>query len=104
MKIAVTAHGEGPDARFDERFGRCDYFVIYDTASGDFRSVKNTAAAAPNGAGGLAAALVRKEGVSKVFAGEVGPKAAEALRAAGIEWETGGSGTVRDVLGARGVL
>jgi predicted Fe-Mo cluster-binding NifX family protein len=34
MKIAITSTGNHPDAKLDRRFGRCDWFVIFDTSSG----------------------------------------------------------------------
>jgi predicted Fe-Mo cluster-binding NifX family protein len=33
MKIAITSTGDHPGAILDHRFGRCSYFVVYDTES-----------------------------------------------------------------------
>lgn len=104
MKIAVASRGPSLEDLSDPRFGRCEYFIIYDTELKTFEALKNEAAAAVNGAGGLAVNLLHKNGVSLVLAGEVGPKAAEALKAAGIEWKTGGTGSVRGLLATHGVL
>ena len=31
MKIAITSTGNSLESHLDQRFGRCDFFVIYDT-------------------------------------------------------------------------
>lgn len=31
MKIAISSMGKGINSMLDVRFGRCNYFVIYDT-------------------------------------------------------------------------
>jgi predicted Fe-Mo cluster-binding NifX family protein len=31
MKVAITSTGNSPESTLDSRFGRCSYFVIYDT-------------------------------------------------------------------------
>ena len=33
MKIAITSTGDSQDSKLDERFGRCSFFVVYDTES-----------------------------------------------------------------------
>jgi predicted Fe-Mo cluster-binding NifX family protein len=104
MKIAIASRGPGPEDMADSRFGRCEYFVVYDSETKTFQGLKNDAAEAANGAGGRAVNLIKKEGVELVLAGEVGPKASEALKTAEIKWQTGGTGTVRSLLEAQGVL
>lgn len=42
MKIAFTSTGDGWDAKVDPRFGRTDYFLIYDDATEAFTLVDNT--------------------------------------------------------------
>jgi predicted Fe-Mo cluster-binding NifX family protein len=41
MKIAFTAKGTDWDATIDARFGRTDFIVLYDEASGTLTSVDN---------------------------------------------------------------
>lgn len=96
MKFAITSDGADPDAQVDSRFGRCAYFVIYDTEDGSFTALKNEATDAASGAGVQAARIVEQSGARVVLTGQVGPKAEKALQAAGIEIRTGASGTLRE--------
>lgn len=41
MKICVTSQGDNLEARVDPRFGRCQYFLIIDTDTLKFESIKN---------------------------------------------------------------
>lgn len=43
MKIAFTAKGTAWDSIIDARFGRTDYIVLYDEASGTLTNVDNRA-------------------------------------------------------------
>jgi predicted Fe-Mo cluster-binding NifX family protein len=98
MKICVTATANSLDAQIDPRFGRCSYFVIVDSETMQFEAVPNMAAAASGGAGIQAAQTIAKEGVKLLITGNVGPKAFQALAAAGIEIATGAFGAVREAV------
>ena len=41
MRIAFTSKGTGWDSRIDPRFGRTDYFIVYDESTKDFSFVDN---------------------------------------------------------------
>ncbi|RLG22247.1 dinitrogenase iron-molybdenum cofactor biosynthesis protein, partial [Methanosarcinales archaeon] len=43
MKIAISSSGEGLDAEFEPKFGRCKNFVIYDTENKTFKTISNPA-------------------------------------------------------------
>ncbi len=99
MKLAITASGEGLKAETDQRFGRCAYFVVVDTASGALvESIDNKAAGLSGGAGPQAAQLLANSGVEAVALGNVGPNAVQALEAAKIKVYSGVEGTVEDTL------
>ena len=99
-KIAVSSQGETLDSQVDPRFGRAAYFVVKDEDGGVF-AVDNTAAGQmSSGAGIQAAENLAKAGVQKVLSGLVGPKAMNALDAAGIEVIQGAQGRVADALAA----
>lgn len=98
MKIAVTSTGPSLDAPMDERFGRCSYFVVASAEGSDFDPVDNPCATQGHGAGIQAARLVAEHGVSVVLTGRCGPKASDALAAAGVSVVTGHGGTVREAL------
>ncbi len=99
MKLCVTSSGESLDAGMDPRFGRCQYFIIADTDSGQFEAVQNPAINAGGGAGIQAAQLVANKGVEAVLTGNVGPNAYNTLTAAGIKIVVGLTGiTVRQAI------
>ena len=96
MKICVTATANNLDAQIDPRFGRCSYFIIVDSETMQFEAVPNMAAGASGGAGIQAAQAIGSKGVKLLITGNVGPKAFQALAAAGIEIATGAFGAVRE--------
>ncbi len=86
MTIAITATEHNWTAPMDERFGRAGGFFIVDEESGDRRYIDNNGNVnAAHGAGTGAAQTLIDEGVKLVITGRIGPKAGDALRAAGIE-------------------
>lgn len=74
MKIAITSTGNSLDSMLDERFGRCSFFVIYDTESKSTEFVPNPNKEAENGAGPASVQLVASRNVSKIVSGEFGMK------------------------------
>jgi predicted Fe-Mo cluster-binding NifX family protein len=74
MKVAITSTGNTLESKLDERFGRCAYFVIYDTESKATEFIPNPHKDVESGAGPAAVQLVASRGVSKIVAGEFGMK------------------------------
>ncbi len=84
-KIAVSSTGPTLDSAVDARFGRAAGFVIVDAVTMAAEFVTNEAAQSRGqGAGIQAAETVARHGAKVVLSGFVGPKAFDALRAAGI--------------------
>ncbi|MGD2163246.1 MAG: NifB/NifX family molybdenum-iron cluster-binding protein [Anaerolineales bacterium] len=79
MKIAVAIKENKLDAEVDPRFGRCAYFLLYDTEGESQTLLENPAASASGGAGTQAAQWLADQGVEIVIASEFGPKAQRAL-------------------------
>ena len=98
MKIAISSTGRSIDAQVDARFGRCPFFILVDPASGDVEVLENEASTTATGAGIQAAQMVANAGVEAVITGNLGPKAADVLAAAGLKVYTGRTGTVRQVM------
>lgn len=85
MRIAVTSDGPGLDGPVDPRFGRAAGFVIVDPDTMACDYVENGASQAmAQGAGIHAAELMARHNVGIVLTGYIGPKAFQALAAAGI--------------------
>jgi len=83
MKIAVCAQGRTLDDQVDPRFGRCGYFLLVE--GDEVRAMENPSLGAPGGAGVQAAQFLADQGVEALLVGNLGPNAAQALEAAGIE-------------------
>ena len=84
-KIAISAEGPTLDDALDPRFGRAAGFLIVDPQTLEYEYVDNGASQAMSqGAGIQAAETVVRAGAKVVLTGYVGPKAFQALQAAGI--------------------
>lgn len=103
-KIAIAVSREGDlDVPADPRFGRAAAFLFTDETGAEVECLVNPNVEAAHGAGtGSAAMLVRKD-VEAVIAGEFGPKAYNALDAAGISmWVAPAGMSARELLALYG--
>jgi predicted Fe-Mo cluster-binding NifX family protein len=86
IKIAVSSEGPDLDGPVDPRFGRAAGFIIVDPDTMANEYVDNsTSQGMAQGAGIQAAELMTRHAVGVVLTGYVGPKAFQALSAAGIK-------------------
>lgn len=85
MKIAISSAGKGMESMLDSRFGRCNYFVLYDAASGLIKAVENRGQTSGGGAGIAAAQQIIDEGVEALITGSLGPNAYNLIKTAGIK-------------------
>lgn len=74
MKIAITSTGNSLDSTIDRRFGRCSFFVFYDTISKSVEFVPNPNKEAEEGAGPASVQFVASRQVAKIVSGEFGLK------------------------------
>ncbi|MCF8381751.1 MAG: hypothetical protein K9H49_19415 [Bacteroidales bacterium] len=74
MKIAITSTGISLESTIDPRFGRCAFFVIYDTATHAIEFIPNPNKDAEEDVGPLSVKLVESRNVSKIVSGEFGVK------------------------------
>ena len=74
MKIAITSTGNSPESKLDSRFGRCSFFVIYDTVSHSTEFIPNPYNENIEEAGLASVRLISSRGVEKVVSGEFGTK------------------------------
>jgi len=82
MKIAITSHGEDKKSAVDSRFGRADYFIVFDQEKNTWESVSNLQnVEAAHGAGIQAGQTMAKTGARSLITGHVGPKAFKVLAA-----------------------
>jgi len=100
MKICITSEGKTLDAKVDPRFGRCQYFIFFDTETGDYQAQENPNAEFQGGAGIQSGQLMVSKGIKAVITGNVGPNAFQTLNAGGIDIYTGVSGSVQEAIEA----
>jgi predicted Fe-Mo cluster-binding NifX family protein len=74
MKVAITSTGNSNESKLDQRFGRCAYFVIYDTETKSTEYIPNPNKDAQEGAGPASVQLVASRNVQKIISGEFGIK------------------------------
>lgn len=74
MKIAITSTGNSLESTIDQRFGRCSYFVIYDTETKGLEYIPNPNKDAAEGAGPASLQLLASRDVKKIVSGEFGIK------------------------------
>ena len=98
MKICITSTGKDLNAGVDQRFGRCQYFLIVDMDTMELKTVSNDSALSSGGAGIQAAQIVTKQDVKAVITGNIGPNAFQILQAAGIKVFTGAEGTIQEAI------
>jgi len=89
MLIAVTSSGDSLDSLVNEKFGRCQYFLIVDPVTLKFEAVPNIAENMQGGAGPKAAEILINKGVKVLLTGHIGDKAEEALKRGNIKMVDG---------------
>ncbi len=98
MKICITAQGDNLEAEVDPRFGRCQYFVFYDTESLRSEFLINQNKDGMGGVGIQSGQLIADKGAQVLLTGNVGPNAYMTLQAGKIEIITNVSGKVINVI------
>lgn len=74
MKIAMASTGNTLDSNIDSSFGRCAWFIIYDTENGAMELIPNPNKDMEEHAGQAAVELISSRNVSKIISGEFGIK------------------------------
>jgi len=95
-KICITAQGSDLDSPIDPRFGRAQYFIVFDPGGLKIEAIRNPNAEESHGVGIKSAQLLAGKGVKTILTGHVGPKAGQVLKSAGIQCITGLTGRVRE--------
>ena len=85
MEICLTATKNNLGSKIDPRFGRCKYFIILDSEKNQIKAIKNDVSEVSEGVGVLAAQIIAKKQIKYVITGNVGSRAMQALKTAGIE-------------------
>lgn len=96
MKIGITSSGPDLNSQVDIRFARAPYFLIVDSETRNFETVKNPYIVG-RGVGYAAAELMGNKGVEAVITGSVGPNSYAVLKQLGIKIYTA-TGVINSVL------
>lgn len=84
-KTVITSLGNELTSQFDKRFGRAEWFCVFDSETKETSFVKNEFINANHGAGTQAAELMFDLKANKVISGDFGPKAKELLEKLNIQ-------------------
>jgi predicted Fe-Mo cluster-binding NifX family protein len=74
MKIAIASKGNSLKSEIDSNFGRCNYFVIFDTESNSIEFLPNPNKELEEGAGQASVQLIATKSINKIVSGEFGIK------------------------------
>ncbi len=85
MKIALSSTGKNFEDNLDPRFGRCEYFLIYDTEKEEVEAIENEGKISGGGAGIAAAQQIINESVDVIITGNLGPNAYDLIKDAEIK-------------------
>lgn len=84
MILFLSSQGPTLNDRFNTKFGRTPWFIRYDSDSGQWAALENTAPSQAHGAGVAAAQFLIDQGAEAAISGHFGPNAHQALSAAKI--------------------
>ncbi|MDA3880678.1 MAG: NifB/NifX family molybdenum-iron cluster-binding protein [Prolixibacteraceae bacterium] len=88
MKTVISSQGSSLQAKIDMRFGRAQWFCVYNKENGQSEFVINENIDAQGGAGTKTAELMAELEAGEVYSGHFGPKAEELLKKLNIGMKT----------------
>ena len=101
MKIGLSSDGNDLVDSFATNFGRCTYFIVYDSNTREIStSYSNTARNAAGGAGIQAAQSLLNNQVETVIAPQMGPNAWNVFQGANIKVYSGIMGSIQENIDA----
>jgi predicted Fe-Mo cluster-binding NifX family protein len=74
MKTAIAARGNTLESHLDSNFGRCAWFIVYDTESKAMEFIPNPHKDLEEGAGSASVELLSSRAVTMIIASEFGMK------------------------------
>ncbi len=98
MKVAISSSGTTLESIIEARFGKCPYFIIYDTDSNIFSYIENKERQETEGGGIKVAQMISDVEVDSVITVNIGPNAYGVLSTDLIEVYSGVTGTVKNAI------
>jgi len=84
-KTVITSLGNELTSQFDKRFGRAEWFCVFDSKTKETTFIKNEFVNSNHGAGTKVAELMFELKADKIISGDFGPKAKELLEELNIQ-------------------
>lgn len=94
MKVCFSSSGKDLESVLDSHFGRCQYFIVYDTENDEYKTIDNEGQHSEHGAGIAAAQQVIKLDVDVIITGNLGPNSMELLKDSSAEIYRGSNTTI----------
>ena len=85
MLVAIASNENHLKGIVDPHFGRCDWYCIYNTNSGEKEFIENPARYLEEGAGCQSAEMLVKQNIKMVVAGRFGSKVVEIFKTNNIQ-------------------
>ena len=85
MKTIITSTGNTDQSAFDARFGRAEYYCIYDDTEKRHEFIRNEFSMDKRSSGKNAAIWASRNRVKRIISGDFGPRAKDILDQAGIQ-------------------
>lgn len=85
MKVALSCSGITGSHMLDPRFGRCNYFLIYNQEGVLLKAIDNKGQLADGGAGIAAAQQMIDEDIDVIITGSMGPNAFDIIKNSGLK-------------------
>lgn len=98
MKIAISSYGKNINDLLNKRFGRCEFFQIYDTINNKIKVIENDGLKSEGGAGIAASQQLVDENIDVLLTGNLGPNAFEIIEKAKILVYKSEETSVKDAL------
>ena len=98
MKIAISSKGTKLEENMDLRFGRAEYFIIYDLEKDEFQVIENKGYTASGGAGIASAQQLIDKSIDVVISGSFGPNAYNLLNSSGIKMYKGEDISIKELI------
>ncbi len=99
MILGIAATQNAASSPVDLHFGRCRWFCIYHTVTGETRFVENCCSNTQEHAGVNTVELLKQHGVTAVVAGRFGYKVVDVLKSSGVQLIIAHRGqTIEDII------
>lgn len=98
MKIFISTETDQKDSMMNPRFGRCEFFQVYNTETKEFTPIANPAYTAGGGAGIMAGNFLIDQKADVLITGHLGPNAKEVMNNSKIKVYTSVPKNINDII------